>query len=162
MGNEKDYLATWVAYKLNFKGPAISVNTACSTSLVAVCQACQSLLNYQCDLSLAGGVSITFPQRSVRLLSKKAEFFHLTAIAGPLTPEAQGTVSSDGIGIVALKRLAEALTDGDHIYAVIKGFGLNNDGAAKVGFTAPSVDGQAEAVATALAEAGFDPATSPM
>lgn len=158
LGNEKDYLATWVAYKLNLKGPAISVNTACSTSLVATCQACQSLLNYQCDLALAGGVWVTFPQR-------RCVFFQEGGILSPdghcraFDAQAQGTVSGEGLGVVVLKRLPEAIADGDHIYAVIKGFGLNNDGSAKVGFTAPSVEGQAEAITTALAEAEFDPAT---
>ena len=158
LGNEKDFLATWVAYKLDLRGPAISVNTACSTSLVAVCQAAQSLLSYQCDLALAGGVWITFPQR-------RCVFFQEGGILSPdghcrtFDTKAQGTVSGEGLGVVVLKRLAEALADGDHIHAVIKGFGLNNDGASKVGFTAPSVEGQAEAVATALAEAEFDPAT---
>ena len=158
LGNEKDFLATFVAYKLNLRGPAISVNTACSTSLVAVCQGCQGLLNYQCDLALAGGVWITFPQRRcVRF--QEGGILSSDGHCRAFDARAQGTVSSDGIGIVVLKRLEEALNDGDHIYAVIKGFGLNNDGSDKVGFTAPSVDGQAEAVATAMAGAGFDPDT---
>jgi amino acid adenylation domain-containing protein len=158
MGNEKDFLATRVAFKLNLKGPAISVNTACSTSLVAVCQAFQSLLSYQCDMALAGGVSVTFPQ-------KRGFHFQEGGIVSPdghcraFDAQSQGTVSSDGLGIVVLKRLADALNDGDRIYAVIKGTGLNNDGAAKGSFTAPSVDGQAEAIAQAQAFAGFDPAT---
>jgi len=158
LGNEKDYLATWVAYKLNLRGPAISLNTACSTSMVAVCQACQSLLNYQCDLALAGGVWISFPQRrGVRF--QEGGIFSPDGHCRTFDAQAQGTVSSDGLGVVLLKRLSEAIEDGDQIRAVIKGFGINNDGATKVGFTAPSVDGQAEAVATALAEAEFDPAT---
>jgi acyl transferase domain-containing protein len=158
LGNEKDFLATWVAYKLNLRGPAISVNTACSTSLVAVCQACQSLLDFQCDLALAGGVWISFPQRR-SILFQDGGIFSPDGHCRTFDARAQGTVSSDGIGIVVLKRLAEALDDGDHIYAVIKGCGLNNDGSDKVAFTAPSVDGQAEAVATALAQAEFDPGT---
>ena len=158
MGNEKDYLATRVAYKMNLKGPAINVNTACSTSLVAVCQACQSLLNFQCDLALAGGVSVTFPQR-------RGYHYQEGGITSPdghcraFDAQAQGTVSSDGLGIVVLKRLAEALQDGDQIYAVIKGTGLNNDGSAKVSFTSPSVDGHTEVIALAQAQSGFDPAT---
>lgn len=158
LGNEKDYLATWVAYKLNLRGPAISINTACSTSLVAVCQGCQSLLNYQCDLALAGGLWITFPQRRC-VFFQEGGIFSSDGHCRPFDARAQGTVSSEGGGVVVLKRLSEALADGDHIYAVIKGFGLNNDGSDKVGFTAPSVEGQAEAVATAIAEAEFDPAT---
>ncbi|MDB6122830.1 MAG: polyketide synthase, partial [Pedosphaera sp.] len=158
MGNEKDFLATRVAYKLNLRGPAINVSTACSTSLVAVCQACQSLLNFQCDVALAGAVSVTFPQ-------KRGYHFQEGGITSPdghcraFDAQAQGTVSSDGLGIVVLKRLAEALNDGDQIYAVIKGIGLNNDGASKGSFTAPSVDGQAEAIVNAQAFAGFDPAS---
>ncbi len=158
LGNEKDFLATRAAYKLNLKGPAINVNTACSTSLVAVCQACQSLLNYQCDLALAGGVSIAFPQR-------RAFNYQEGGIVSPdghcraFDARAQGTVSSDGLGLVVLKRLTEAVNDGDEIHAVIKGTGLNNDGSAKVSFTSPGVDGQAEAIALAQAQAGFDPAT---
>jgi acyl transferase domain-containing protein len=158
LGNEKDYLATWVAYKLNLKGPAISLNTACSTSLVAVGQACQSLLHFQCDLALAGGVWISFPQRRI-VRFQEGGVFSPDGHCRTFDARAQGTVSSDGLGVVLLKRLAEAIDDGDRVLAVIKGFGLNNDGAAKVGFTAPSVDGQAEAVATALAGSGFDPAT---
>jgi acyl transferase domain-containing protein/aryl carrier-like protein len=158
LGNEKDYLAAWVAYKLNLRGPAISLNTACSTSLVAVCQACQSLLNFQCDLALAGGVWISFPQhRSVPF--QAGGIFSPDGHCRSFDDQAAGTVSSDGLGLVVLKRLGDALDDGDQVLAVIKGCGLNNDGSAKAGFTAPSVDGQAEAIATALAEAGFDPAT---
>lgn len=158
LGNEKDFLATRAAYKLNLKGPAISVNTACSTSLVAVCQACQSLLNFQCDIALAGGVSVTFPQR-------RAYHHQEGGIVSPdghcrtFDANAQGTVSSDGLGLVVLKRLTEALKDGDEIHAVIKGAALNNDGAAKVSFTSPGVDGQAEVIALAQAQAGFDPST---
>ncbi len=156
MGNEKDFLATRAAYKLNLKGPAINVNTACSTSLVAVCQACQSLLSFQCDLALAGGVSVNFPQQ-------RCYHYQEGGIVSPdghcrtFDAQAQGTVSGDGLGIVVLKRLAEALDDGDEIHAVIKGTGLNNDGSSKVSFTSPSVDGQAEVIAMALAQAGFDP-----
>jgi acyl transferase domain-containing protein len=158
MGNEKDFLATRVAYKLNLRGPAINVSTACSTSLVAVCQACQSLLNYQCDVALAGGVFIACPQRR-GVHHQAGGIFSPDGHCRTFDARAQGTVSSDGIGIVVLKRLAEALNDGDQLYAVIKGFGVNNDGSAKVGFTAPSVDGQAEAIVMALAQADFDPGT---
>ena len=158
MGNEKDYLATRVAYKLNLKGPALNIYTACSTSLVAVCQACTALLNYQCDAALAGGVSITFPQ-------ERGYTFQDGGITSPdghcraFDADAAGTVFSSGVGIVVLKRLAEALADGDQIYAVIKGSALNNDGSQKVSFTAPSVDGHAEVIALAQALAGFAPET---
>jgi acyl transferase domain-containing protein len=158
LGNDPDYLATRVAYKLNLKGPAINVGTACSTSLVAVCQACQGLLNYQCDLALAGGVSVLVPQRSGAYY-QDGGIFSPDGHCRPFDARGQGTVFSDGVGIVVLKRLEDALKDGDQIFAVIKGSGLNNDGSDKVGFTAPSVDGQAEAIVMAQAEAGFDPAT---
>jgi len=154
---DKDYLATRVAYKLNLKGPAMSVATACSTSLVAVCQACQALLCYQCDLALAGGVSVTFPQ--IRAYLPDGGMLSSDGHCRPFDSQATGTNFSDGLGIVVLKRLAEALQDGDRIYAVIKGFALNNDGSAKVGFAAPSVDGQAEVIALALAQAGIEPGT---
>jgi acyl transferase domain-containing protein len=158
LGNDKDFLATRVAYKLNLKGPALNINTACSTSLVAVCQACQELLTYQCDMALAGAVSLTFPQiGGVRY--QEGGVFSPDGHCRPFDAKAQGTVSADGVGVVVLKRLAEAVADGDQVYAVIRGFGRNNDGAAKVGFSAPSVDGQLEAIATAQNAAGFEPDT---
>ena len=157
-GNDKDFLVTRVAYKLNLKGPALNINTACSTSLVAVCQACQSLLNFQCDLALAGGVSVSFPQRA-GFLHEEGGILSSDGRCRAFDERAQGTVFSDGLGIVVLKRLADAWKDGDQVYAVIKGFALNNDGSARVGFTAPSVEGQAEVVGLAMADAGFDPAT---
>ena len=155
LGNEKDYLATRVAYKLNLKGPAISLNTACSSSLVAVCQACQSLSTYQCDLALAGGVSVRAPQQE--------GYFHQEGnIASPdghtrtFDATAKGTVFSNGVTIVVLKRLAEAVTDGDKIYAVIKGSALNNDGSQRVSFGAPGVEGQSEVVTLAQEIAGVE------
>src|ERR1700739_203045 len=157
-GNEKDYLTTRVAYKLGLKGPAINVSTACSTSLVAVCQAVQSLLTYQCDVALAGGVSVTVPQ--------KRGYYHDEGNIGSadghtrtFDAQAAGTVFGNGIGVVVLKRLAEAVADGDEIYAVIKGAALNNDGSRRRGFTAPGVEGQSEVVAMAHALAGVDPET---
>ena len=154
---DKDYLATRVAYKLNLKGPALSISTACSTSLVSVCQACQALLCYQCDIAVAGGVSVTFPQK--RAYYPEGGILSFDGHCRPFDALATGTNFSDGLGVVVLKRLAEAMKDGDEIYAVIKGFALNNDGSAKVGFAAPSVDGQAEVIALALAQAGIEPAT---
>lgn len=158
LGNDKDYLPTRVSYKLNLRGPSLNIQTACSTSLVAVCVACQNLLNYECDLALAGAVSITFPQ-------KRGYLFQEGGIASPdghcraFDARAAGTVAGEGVGIVALKRLDDALADGDTIYAVIKGFAVNNDGSNKIGYTAPSVDGQAEVIATAQEMAGFAPET---
>lgn len=152
-GNDKDSLATRVAYKLDLRGPAVSVQTACSTSLAAVHLACRGLLNYEADMALAGGVWLN-------LLQEGGYRYQPGAILSPdghcraFDAEAAGTVLGSGAGIVVLKRLADALADGDTIHAVIKGSALNNDGAAKVGYTAPSVDGQAEAILAAQAMAG--------
>ena len=158
MGNEKDYLATRVAYKLDLKGPALNIVTACSTSLVAVCSAVQSLATYQCDMALAGGVSVTLPQRRGYLAGEGA----ITSPDGhcrAFDRRAAGTVFSNGLGIVVLRRLVDAIAAGDTIYAVIKGAALNNDGNAKVSFTAPSVAGHAQVIAMAQALAGIDPST---
>ena len=158
MGNEKDYLTTRASYKLNLRGPSLNIQTACSTSLVAVCQAFHSLMSYQCDLALAGGVSVASPQR-------RGYLYYEGAIVSPdghcraFDVNSQGTVFSNGVGVVALKRLTDALADGDQIYAVIKGVGINNDGAERVSFAAPSVGGQAEAIAMAQALAGIEPET---
>jgi acyl transferase domain-containing protein len=153
--SDKDFLATRVAYKLNLKGPAVSVQTACSTSLVAVNLACQSLLNYQADMVLAGGVSITPKGR----LYKEGFIFSRDGHCRAFDEAAQGTVGGNGVGIVVLKRLEDALADGDHIHAVIKGSAVNNDGSLKVGYTAPSVSGQVEVILEALGASGIDPAT---
>jgi acyl transferase domain-containing protein len=156
LANDKDFLPTRVSYKLNLRGPSVSIQTACSTSLVAVCMACQNLLNYQCDMALAGGVSIGFPQ-------KRGYLFNEGGIVSPdghcraFDARAQGTVAGEGAGVVVLKRAEEAIADGDPIYAIIKGFAINNDGALKMGYTAPSADGQAEVVAMAQAVAGVEP-----
>ena len=153
IGNEKDFLTTRVSYKLNLKGPSLTVQTGCSTSLVAVHLACQSLLNYQSSMALAGGVCVNLRQ-------KGGYFYQKGGIPSPdgycraFDAKAQGTVLSEGVGIVVLKRLSEALADGDPVYAVIKGSAVNNDGSMKVGFTAPSVDGQAEVIAMAQALSG--------
>ncbi|MEH1918683.1 aminotransferase class III-fold pyridoxal phosphate-dependent enzyme [Nostoc sp.] len=158
LANEKDFLTTRAAYKLNLKGPAVSVNTACSTSLVAVIQACQALTSYQCDLALSGGVSMTTPQNS-GYMAQEGSMLSGDGHCRPFDASAQGTMFNNGAGVVVLKRLEDALNDGDRIYAVIRGSGINNDGADKVSFTAPSVDGQAEAIAMAQAYANFHPET---
>ena len=156
VGNHVDFLATRVAYKLNLRGPAYTMQCGCSTSLVAVCQACQSLLTYQSDMALAGGVSASFPQ-------KRGYLYQPDGMASPdghcrtFDAQAQGTVFGSGAAAVLLKRLDDAIADGDHIYAVIKGFALNNDGSAKVGFAAPGIEGQAEVIAMAQAAAGVAP-----
>lgn len=156
VGNGKDFLPTRVSYKLNLTGPSINVQTACSTSLVATYLASQSLLNYESDMALAGGVTIRVPQKAGYL-------YQTNGIVSPdghcraFDAKAQGTIIGNGVGIVVLKRLSEALEDGDTIYAVIKGGAVNNDGAAKAGFSAPSVTGQAKVITTAQAVAGVDP-----
>lgn len=151
--NEKDYVAPRVAHKLGLRGPAISVHTACSTSLVAICQAVQSLRDGSCDVALAGGVSLTLPTRSgYRYL--EGSMLSPDGATRPFDVNAQGTVFSDGAGVVALKRYEDAIRDGDQIYAVIRGVGINNDGAGKASFTAPSVVGQVEVLRRALSDAG--------
>ncbi|HVT26575.1 MAG TPA: aminotransferase class III-fold pyridoxal phosphate-dependent enzyme, partial [Lacipirellulaceae bacterium] len=156
IGNSLDFLATRVSYVLNLRGPSFTILSACSTSLVAVTQACQSLLTYQCDMALAGGVSITLPQR-------RGTFYQEGGMVSPdghcraFDVAASGTVFGSGVATVLLKRLEDALRDNDQIYSVIRGFGVNNDGAAKVGYTAPSVEGQSRAIAMAQAAAGIEP-----
>lgn len=155
LGALPDTLATRVAYKLNLRGPAVTVQSACSTSLLAIAQACQSLLLGQSDMALAGGVSVTFPQKR-GYLYQEGGMVSADGTCRPFDDEATGTVFGDGVAIVALKRLTDAVDAGDHIYAVIRGTAVNNDGSAKVGFTAPSVQGQAEVIATALAVAAVE------
>lgn len=155
MGSEKDYLTTRVAYKLNLTGPAVNVYTACSTSMVAVSQAVAGLIAGDCDMALAGGVSVTFPlQRGY--YTNEGGITSRDGHCRPFDANANGTVFSNGLGMVALKRLDDAIADGDTIHAVIKGVGINNDGSDKVSFTAPSVLGQSGAVRKALAMSGFD------
>jgi acyl transferase domain-containing protein len=158
LANERDFLCPRVSYKLSLEGPSVDVQTACSTSLVAVHLACQALLGGECDMALAGGVSIIFPQISGYLYQDN----------GILSPDghcrafdarAKGTVLGNGLGIVVLKRLADALRDGDTIRAVIRGSSINNDGARKAGFTAPRVDGQAKVICTAQEIAQVEPET---
>ena len=158
IGNDKDFLPTRVSYKLNLKGPSITVQTACSTSLVATSLACQSLLNYQCDIALAGGVAIMLPQKA-GYLYQEGMILSPDGHCRAFDAAAQGTVIGSGVGVVVLKRLEDAIADGDYIHAVIKGSAINNDGALKVGYTAPSVNGQAEVIAEALAMAEVDPET---
>lgn len=145
LGNDKDFAASRVAYKLDLRGAALNISTACSTSLVATAMGCQSLLSYQCDMILAGGCSIHVPQ-------DQGYMFHS---GGTLSPDgrcrafdekAQGTLDGNGVAMVVLKRLEDALKDGDTIHAVIRGFAVNNDGAVKVGYTAPGVEGQSSVI----------------
>lgn len=153
--NGQDFLATRAAYGLNLRGPAVAVQTACSTSLVAVHLACQDLLTHQCDMALAGGASLQLP-------AVGGYFYSPGSIASPdghcraFDAAALGTVPGSGCGVVVLRRLADALADGDPILAVVRGSAINNDGAQKVGFTAPSVQGQSAAIACAHEIAGVE------
>lgn len=153
LANEKDYVATRTAYCLNLTGPAISVHTACSTSLVCVVQALQSLRNFDCDLALAGGVSITVPVES-GYLHQEGSMLSADGHTKTFSNGSTGTVFSDGAAMVLLKRLEDALSDGDTIRAVIRGGALNNDGSNKASLTAPSVAGQAMVIARAHQDAG--------
>ena len=157
-GNDKDFLTTRVSYCLDLRGPSVNVQAACSTSLVAVHQACQSLTTGECDLALAGGVSIELPH-GLGYLHKPGEILSPEGRCRAFDAQANGTVFGSGAGAVLLRRLEDALADGDRIYAVIRGSAVNNDGAGKVGYMAPSVDGQAAVVAEALEAADVDPAT---
>ena len=158
LGNDKDFLCTRVSYKLDLRGPSMTIQTACSTSLVAVAVACRALYRGECDLALAGGVSLMFPRRA-GYLSQEGMIFSPDGHCRPFDVDARGTRGGEGAGIVVLKRLSEALADRDTIHAVIRGSAINNDGAGKAGYTAPSVDGQVEVIAMAQALAGVDPRT---
>lgn len=158
IGNGLGTFTTRVSYKLNLKGPSVSVQTACSTSLAAVHLACQSLLSYQSDMALAGGVSIIVPRRE-GYFYVEGGIFSPDGHCRAFDADARGTIVGDGVGVVVLKRLSEAVADGDTIHAVIRGSAMNNDGSAKVGFTAPSIEGQVEVVAEAHAVAGVDAAS---
>jgi len=151
-GNQKDYIALRTAYLLDLRGPAISLNTACSTTLLTVDQAYRSLLDYECDIALSGGIDITVPQKS-GFLYQEGGTFAKDGHCRPFDADATGTMFCDGAGVVILKRLADALADGDTIYAVIRGTGKNNNGARPASFLAPSVDGQADAIALAQSNA---------
>ncbi|HET7557589.1 MAG TPA: amino acid adenylation domain-containing protein, partial [Rhodanobacteraceae bacterium] len=150
LANEKDYAATRVAHRLDLHGPALSINTACSTSLVAVAQAWYALMSWQCDLALAGGINVVVPQES-GYLPVEGGMESVDGHCRPFDAEASGTVFSSGGGVVALKRLSDAIESGDTIWAVIRGVAVNNDGGDKASFTAPSVRGQAMAIRQALA-----------
>jgi amino acid adenylation domain-containing protein/non-ribosomal peptide synthase protein (TIGR01720 family) len=158
IGSEKDFLTTRASYKFNLRGPSFVVQTACSTSLVAAHLAASSLRERASDLALAGGVTLPVPQRA-GYLYHEGGIFSPDGHCRAFDLEARGTVPGSGVGIVVLKRLADARADGDPIRAVIKGSAINNDGSQKVGYTAPSVRGQVEVLRAALERAGADPAT---
>ncbi|RUS60147.1 SDR family NAD(P)-dependent oxidoreductase [Pseudorhodobacter sp. E13] len=152
-GNDKDFLSTRVSHIFNLTGPSINVQTACSTSLVAVHYAAQALLTGECDMALAGGVTIELPQGRGYIFND-GEILSPDGHCHAFDASAQGTVFGSGAGVVVLRRAADAIRDGDHIWAIIKGSAVNNDGSAKAGYLAPSVDGQARAIAEAQAIAG--------
>ncbi|NES02959.1 MAG: amino acid adenylation domain-containing protein [Okeania sp. SIO2F4] len=158
IGQAPDFLPTRVSYKLNLTGPSVNIQTACSTALVAVHSACQSLLNRECDMALAGGVAIRLPQKT-GYLHQDGAVFSPDGHCRAFDAQAQGTVFGNGAGIVVLKRLSDAIADRDSIYAVIKGSAINNDGSLKVSYAAPSVEGQAAVIAEAQAVAGIDAST---
>lgn len=157
-GNDKDFVCTRVAHALDLNGPAMTVQTACSTSLVAVCTAALHLLTHQCDLALAGGASVRVPLVA-GYPYEEGGTSSPDGVCRSFDAAARGAVWGSGVAVLALRRLEDALRDGDHVYAVIKGFALNNDGANKAGFTAPGVDGQVDVIRRALAMAGFDAST---
>ena len=158
IANDKDYLTTRVSYKLNLTGPSVNVQTACSTALVAIHLACQSLQSGESDMVLAGGISVQVPQK-IGHLYQDGMMVSPDGHCRAFDRSAQGTIFGSGAGLVLLKRLDEALADGDQIYAVIKGTALNNDGGMKVGYMAPRGDGQAAVVSEAIAMAGVEAET---
>jgi acyl transferase domain-containing protein len=151
-GAEKDHLATTVSYRLNLRGPSLNIQTACSTSLAAVHAAARAVMTYECDMALAGGATVSVPQLS-GYMYEPGGIASVDGHCRSFDADASGSVSGDGVGVVLLKRLEDAVAAGDTIYAVIKGSAINNDGRRKVGFTAPAVEGQAEVIAMALAAA---------
>ncbi|MFL6128579.1 MAG: SDR family NAD(P)-dependent oxidoreductase [Mycobacteriales bacterium] len=157
VGNKADYLATTVSYRLNLRGPSLTLHTACSTSLVAIHLGCEALRGGECDLALAGGVCVELPHGAGYPAADG--YTSGDGHCRPFDAKADGTIWGSGVGAVVLKRLSDAVADGDRIRAVVLGNAVNNDGAGKVGFSAPSVDGQAAVIAEALGVAGVDPRT---
>jgi acyl transferase domain-containing protein len=155
-GNDMNFLATRVSYELDLGGPSLNVQTACSSSLVAIHLAAQSLLSGECDLAVAGAVTVLFPLRR-GYLYKDGEILSPDGHCRPFDARSAGTVFGSGAGAVVLKRLSDARAEGDRVFAVMKGSAVNNDGASKVGYLAPSVDGQASVVSEALAVADVAP-----
>lgn len=156
LGTSGHFLTTKVAYALGLTGPSLNISTACSTALVAVATACQSLIDYDCDMALAGGITVITPQQS-GYLYQESGILSSDGHCRPFDKAANGTVISNGCGIVVLRRLSEAIAANDNILAVIKGWAINNDGTNKAGFTAPSVNGQAACISQAIALADIDP-----
>ena len=157
-GSPPDFLPLRVAYKLGLTGPAVAAQTACSSSLVAVCQAAQSLLDYRCDIAIAGGAAV-ISTRQAGYRYRPGGMLSPDGHCRPFDVTANGMVFGNGAGAVVLKRLAEAVADGDHVHAVLRGWAVTNDGGARAGFTAPGIDGQAAAIVEAMAAAGVSPDT---
>jgi len=156
--NEKDYISSRTAYHLNLRGPAVSIHSACSTSLLAIAEAAEAIRNGQCDIALAGGSSLTSPINSGHLY-QEGSILSSDGHCRTFDAEAKGTVFSDGAGVVLLKDFNQAKEDGDLIYGLIKGVGINNDGGDKGSFTAPSVEGQADAIRKAIQDAKISPSS---
>lgn len=154
-GNDKDFLSTRVSYNFNLKGPSINVQTACSTSSVATHLACQSLLSGESDMALAGGVTLEIPH-GIGYHYKEGEILSPDGHCRPFDHRSKGTIFGSGTGVIVLRRLEDAIEDGDHIHAIISGSAVNNDGSSKVGYLAPSVEGQAQAITEALAVANVE------
>ncbi|HLP59447.1 MAG TPA: SDR family NAD(P)-dependent oxidoreductase [Candidatus Deferrimicrobium sp.] len=154
--NNKDYLCTRISYNLNLRGPSFNIQTACSTSLVAIHLACQGILSGECDMALAGGVSLSFQQNN-GYLYQEGMILSPDGHTRTFDKDAHGTITGEGAGTVVLKSLEDAVADGDHIYAVIRGSAINNDGSYKIGFTAPSVKGQVGVITAALRAGRVDP-----
>ncbi|MEM9493929.1 MAG: type I polyketide synthase, partial [Myxococcota bacterium] len=154
--NDKDFLPLRAAYLLDLRGPAINVNTSCSTSLAAVHLARQSLLEYECDMALAGAATVHMPERS-GYLYEEGGILSPEGTCKPFAIDARGTVNSNGVAVVVLKRVEDAVADGDPILAILRSSAMNNDGAAKIGFTAPSIDGQAQVIAGAQQDGDVSP-----
>lgn len=156
LGNDRDFFATRVSYELGLEGPSLTLQTACSTSLVAIHQAAQALLTWQCRVALAGGATVKLPQVAGHVY-QEGGIFSPDGRCRAFDAQARGTVGGSGVGVVVLKRLEDAQADGDRIYAVLLGSAINNDGSDKLGYTAPGLRGQADAIATAQAVAGVEP-----
>lgn len=156
--NNKDFLASLISYKLGLKGPAISVNTACSTSAVAVHLACRSLLLGECALALAGGISL-FSEKAMGYIHEEGMILSKDGHCRAFDANASGTIIGEGAGVVLLKRIKDAIRDKDHIYAIVKGSAINNDGNRKVGYSAPSINGQVDCIRSALKFSKVNPAT---
>ncbi len=158
VGSDKSYACTRISHKLNLQGPSVAIDSACSTSLVAVHMAAKALLTHECDMALAGGAKVAVPH-GTGYLYQPGSILSADGSCRPFDAAAGGTLHGSGVGIVLLKRLADALDDGDTIHAVIRGSAINNDGSRKIGYTAPGVQGQARVIAQALAVADVEPAS---